>query len=110
MVGQWRGVSPRDGVVSTVPVDDRSRATGERLGGPGSVGRHTCRWERPPVSRTCPPEAPHMHITATTWIITLLALVAILAVDLLIVGRRPHEPSMKESAIWVAGYVGLAVI
>jgi tellurite resistance protein TerC len=51
-----------------------------------------------------------MHITATTWIITLLALVAILAVDLLIVGRRPHEPSMRESAIWVAVYVGLAVL
>jgi tellurite resistance protein TerC len=51
-----------------------------------------------------------MHVTTTTWVVTLLVLVAILAVDLLIVGRRPHEPSMKESAVWVAVYVGLAVL
>jgi len=35
---------------------------------------------------------------------------AVLAVDLLIIGRRPHEPSMKESGAWVAFYVGLAVL
>ncbi|MFF5292332.1 TerC family protein [Paractinoplanes globisporus] len=44
------------------------------------------------------------------WIATLIALVAVLAVDLLIIGRRPHEPSMKESGGWVAFYVGLAVL
>jgi tellurite resistance protein TerC len=34
----------------------------------------------------------------------------IFAVDLLIVGRRPHEPSMRETAIWVGVYVALAVV
>jgi TerC family integral membrane protein len=34
----------------------------------------------------------------------------VLAIDLLIVGRRPHEPSMKEAGGWVAFYVGLAVL
>jgi len=44
------------------------------------------------------------------WIATLVALVAVLAVDLLIIGRRPHEPSMRESGGWVAFYVALALI
>ncbi|WP_433302816.1 TerC family protein [Actinoplanes sp. CA-030573] len=49
-------------------------------------------------------------MSAWVWIATLIALVAVLAVDLLIIGRRPHEPSMKESGAWVAFYVGLAVL
>jgi tellurite resistance protein TerC len=50
-----------------------------------------------------------MHVSLLVWAITLVALIAILAVDLAIIGRRPHEPSMKEAAIWVAVYVALAV-
>lgn len=50
-----------------------------------------------------------MHVSAFAWTITLIGLIAILTVDLLIIGRRPHEPSIRESAIWVAIYVGLAV-
>ena len=30
--------------------------------------------------------------------------------DLLIVARRPHLPSMKESTVWVIFYVGLALL
>ncbi|MGF0116701.1 TerC family protein [Promicromonospora sp. Marseille-Q5078] len=41
---------------------------------------------------------------------SLAALILLLAVDLVIVGRRPHVPSMKESGIWVAFYVGLALV
>ncbi len=33
-----------------------------------------------------------------------------LTIDLLIVGRRPHEPSMREAGGWVAFYVGLALL
>ncbi len=51
-----------------------------------------------------------MHVSPFVWALTLVVLVAILAVDLLIVGRRPHEPSGRESAGWVAVYVGLAVV
>lgn len=51
-----------------------------------------------------------MIVSPWVWIATLIALVAVLAVDLLIIGRRPHEPSMKESGAWVAFYVGLAVL
>jgi len=51
-----------------------------------------------------------LNISAWVWSATLVALVAVLAIDLLIVGRRPHEPSMKEAGGWVAFYVGLAVL
>lgn len=40
----------------------------------------------------------------------LVAVVVLLAVDLLVVGRRPHVPSMKESGLWVAFYVALAIV
>ncbi|MBB4765383.1 TerC family protein [Amorphoplanes digitatis] len=49
-------------------------------------------------------------MSAWVWIVTLIALVVVLAVDLLIVGRRPHEPSMREAGGWVAFYVGLALV
>ncbi|MEU4163021.1 TerC family protein [Actinoplanes sp. NPDC026670] len=49
-------------------------------------------------------------MSAWVWVATLVALVAVLAVDLLIIGRRPHEPSIKEAGGWVAFYVGLAVV
>jgi tellurite resistance protein TerC len=50
-----------------------------------------------------------LNISAWVWIVTLVAVLAVLAVDLLIIGRRPHEPSMKESGGWVAFYVALAL-
>jgi tellurite resistance protein TerC len=51
-----------------------------------------------------------LNVSAWVWIATLIALVVVLAVDLLIVGRRPHEPSMREAGAWVAFYVGLALL
>ncbi|GLY01967.1 MULTISPECIES: TerC family protein [Actinoplanes] len=51
-----------------------------------------------------------MNVSAWVWAVTLLALVVVMAIDLLIIGRRPHEPSMKEAGGWVAFYVGLAVL
>jgi len=51
-----------------------------------------------------------MHVSALVWAITLVALVVIFAVDLLIVGRRPREPSMRETAIWIGAYVALAIL
>ncbi|MEV4668590.1 TerC family protein [Microbacterium sp. LWO12-1.2] len=41
---------------------------------------------------------------------SMVALVAILIIDLLIVVRRPHVPSMKEATLWVSLYVGLALV
>jgi len=50
-----------------------------------------------------------LNISAWVWIATLIALAAMLAVDLLIIGRRPHEPSVREATGWVAFYVFLAL-
>ena len=50
-----------------------------------------------------------LNVSAWVWVVTLVALVVVLAVDLLIVGRRPHEPSMREAGGWVGFYVGLAL-
>ena len=47
-----------------------------------------------------------------TWfqVVSLTAMVALLLADLIIVGRRPHVPSVRESATWVAFYVALALV
>jgi tellurite resistance protein TerC len=50
-----------------------------------------------------------VHVSLLVWTITLTVMGAILAADLLIIGRRPHIPSMRESSLWVAFYVTLAV-
>jgi tellurite resistance protein TerC len=49
-----------------------------------------------------------VDVSSWVWAITLAGLTAILLVDLLIVGRHPHEPSMKEATGWVVLYVALA--
>lgn len=41
---------------------------------------------------------------------TFVVLISILIFDLVLVARRPHEPSMKEAGLWVGFYVGLALI
>jgi tellurite resistance protein TerC len=51
-----------------------------------------------------------VHVSALVWAITLVTMMVIFAVDLLIVGSRPHEPSMRETAIWVGVYVALAMV
>jgi tellurite resistance protein TerC len=51
-----------------------------------------------------------VHISFLMWSVSLVGLAALLGVDLLIIGRRPHTPSVRESVSWVAFYVGLAVL
>jgi TerC family integral membrane protein len=41
---------------------------------------------------------------------TYVVLGLLLLVDLAVVGRRPHTPSLRESATWVGCYAGLAVL
>jgi len=41
---------------------------------------------------------------------SLVVLTLILVADLLLVLKRPHVPSFKESTLWVAFYVGLALV
>ena len=42
-------------------------------------------------------------------IASLVAVVGLLLADLVIVGRRPHVPAVRESLTWVLLYVGLAL-
>ena len=51
-----------------------------------------------------------MEVHLYAWIITVLVMVTILAIDVLIIGRRPHEPSMKEAGLFIGIYVTLAVV
>lgn len=51
-----------------------------------------------------------MAVTGVVWAVTLLGLVGLLVVDLAIVARRPHEPSIRESTIWVSIYVTMALL
>lgn len=51
-----------------------------------------------------------MHVSMLTWIVTVVVTVAILAVDVFVLGRRPHEPSRRELVLSLSGYILLAVI
>lgn len=51
-----------------------------------------------------------MDVPGWVWAATMVGLTAILLADLFIVGRRPHEPSMRESTLWVTLYVAMAVV
>jgi tellurite resistance protein TerC len=51
-----------------------------------------------------------VHIHEYVWYITVGIMLAVLAFDVFIIGRRPHEPSVKESATAIVGYVSLAIL
>lgn len=51
-----------------------------------------------------------MNVPVWVWLATAGLLVGLLTVDVLIIGRRPHEPSLRECTFAIALYVGLALI
>ncbi|MGI8888635.1 MAG: TerC family protein, partial [Nocardioidaceae bacterium] len=50
-----------------------------------------------------------MHVEPWVWWTTGLITTAMLLVDVLIIGRRPHEPSMKEVSRHLAFYLAASV-
>ncbi|HEV8556831.1 MAG TPA: TerC family protein [Actinophytocola sp.] len=50
-----------------------------------------------------------MNIPAWVWIATIAGLLLLLAIDLVIVDRKPHEVTVGEAARWVVFYVSCAV-
>ncbi|MGN7782682.1 TerC family protein [Mycolicibacterium sp. 22603] len=50
-----------------------------------------------------------MNVSTLEWGITLAVTLGILLVDVLVLGRRPHEPSTKETSIALTFYVCLAI-
>src|SRR5437588_6724260 len=51
-----------------------------------------------------------MDVPLWVWLATIVGLLALLAVDLVIVGREPHEVTIREAARWVLFYVGCALL
>jgi len=50
----------------------------------------------------------NVHIYA--WVITVVVMISILAIDVFVIGRRPHEPSHKEAGIFIGVFVALAIL
>ena len=51
-----------------------------------------------------------MDVPGWVWAASIALLVGLLAVDVFVIGRRPHDPSLRECAIAITFYVGLAVL
>jgi tellurite resistance protein TerC len=51
-----------------------------------------------------------VDVPTWVWIATGVVTIAVFTFDLAVVGRRPHEPSMKECATYLSIYVGMAVL
>jgi tellurite resistance protein TerC len=50
-----------------------------------------------------------VHVHPYIWIITIVIMLALLLADALILGRRPHMPTLKECVFFIGLYVVLAV-
>ncbi len=51
-----------------------------------------------------------MTVPVLAWVLTVGAIVAMLAFDYVGHVRTPHAPSLKEAALWSAVYVGIAIV
>jgi tellurite resistance protein TerC len=51
-----------------------------------------------------------VDVSPLIWWLTIGIASAVLLVDVLVIGRRPHEPSRRELIVALGLYIGLAVI
>jgi tellurite resistance protein TerC len=51
-----------------------------------------------------------MHVTPLVWWVTILVTSAILVIDVFVIGRRPHEPTRRETVGALVFFVGLALV
>ncbi len=51
-----------------------------------------------------------MNVTPTVWLITIAITIAFFVYEFFAHVRKPHEPSIGESARWSAFYIGLALL
>jgi tellurite resistance protein TerC len=96
---RWRGVLPRRGVVITSAVIGRPVLRADYDA--------SWRWKRPPA--LIDDRRLLMHVTQLEWIITLSVTIAVLLFDVVVIGRRPHEPSKRELVTALTIYIGLAI-
>jgi tellurite resistance protein TerC len=50
-----------------------------------------------------------VNVSQLEWLITLGVTVAVLLFDVVVIARRPHEPTMRECAWYLSFYIGLAI-
>jgi tellurite resistance protein TerC len=51
-----------------------------------------------------------LNVPDWVWWVTIIVTIAILAFDVFIVGRRPHEPSRREVTVALSIYISMAVL
>ncbi len=51
-----------------------------------------------------------MNVPVWLWVGSIALLVGLLAVDVFVIGRRPHEPTLRECTVAIVFYVSLAVV
>lgn len=97
-----RGVFPRDGIVITAVGHERPDGPVSRphAGAEETSGEVDILF----FGGTC------VNVSLSVWLVTAAALIVVLVADILVIGRRPHEPSMREASLWVSVYVTLAVL
>src|SRR5689334_21305113 len=105
-ISQSAPASDRLDVEGSIP-SSRCRHHVVRRRATGAVDRAQ-RWQRPLVVRRRP-EACVMNVSQLEWIVTLGITIAVLLFDVVVIARRPHEPTMRECAIYLSIYVALAV-
>jgi len=50
-----------------------------------------------------------VDVSTTAWWVTIGVTITVLAVDVFVIGRRPHEPSTRESATAIAAFTAMAI-
>ncbi|MGP3535810.1 TerC family protein [Microbacterium sp. RD1] len=51
-----------------------------------------------------------MHVTPFIWLLTIAVTIAFFVFEFFAHVRKPHEPTARESALWSAFYIGLALL
>jgi tellurite resistance protein TerC len=51
-----------------------------------------------------------VDVALWVWIATVGAILALIALDFLVISRNPHEVSMREAAAWSVLYIGVALV
>src|SRR5690625_758526 len=75
-----------------------------RAQGPAARGR----WRDPGRSHLAGSEP--VAVSPLIWLITIIAIVALLAFDYFAHVRKAHIPTLREAAVWSAIYVGIALV
>ena len=50
-----------------------------------------------------------MDVSLMAWVVTIIAVLALVAMDFFVVSNKPHEVGMKEAAWWSVFYIAVAI-